>query len=267
VIYNEGEQFSAGANLGLVMFATNLAAWSQLEAMLREGQETYQALKSAPFPVIGAPSGLALGGGCELLLHCDAVQAHAESYIGLVEVGVGVIPAWGGCKELLLRAVRDRRTPRGPMPPVSRAFETISLAKVATSAAEAQELGFLGPDDGITMNRDRLLADAKAKALALAEAYRPPEPATLTLPGPSGKAALDMAVHGFRLQGKATAHDVVVGDALAGVLSGGATDPNEEVDETQLLALERHGFMRLLREPATQARIEHMLETGKPLRN
>jgi 3-hydroxyacyl-CoA dehydrogenase len=267
VIYNEGEQFSAGANLGLVMFATNLAAWSQLEAMLREGQETYQALKRAPFPVIGAPSGLALGGGCELLLHCDAVQAHAESYIGLVEVGVGVIPAWGGCKELLLRAVRDRRTPRGPMPPVSRAFETISLAKVATSAAEAQELGFLGPDDGITMNRDRLLADAKAKALALAEAYRPPEPATLTLPGPSGKAALDMAVHGFRLQGKATAHDVVVGDALAGVLSGGATDPTEEVDETQLLALERHGFMRLLREPATQARIEHMLETGKPLRN
>ncbi len=267
VIYNEGEQFSAGANLGLVMFATNIAAWGQLEAMLREGQETFMALKRAPFPVVAAPAGLALGGGCELLMHCDAVQAHAESYIGLVEVGVGVIPAWGGCKELLLRGARDACAPRGPMPAVSRAFETVSLAKVATSAAEARELGFLGAGDGITMNRDRLLAEAKAKALALAEGYRPPEPETLELPGPGGKAALDMAVHGFRLQGKATAHDVVVGDVLAGVLSGGATDPLDEVDEAQLLALERDGFMRLLREPATQARIEHMLETGKPLRN
>ena len=153
------------------------------------------------------------------------------------------------------------------MPPVTRAFETISLAKVATSAAEARELGFLGPDDGITMNRDRLLADAKTKALELAEGYRPPEPAVLNLPGPGGKAALDMAIQGFRLQGRATAHDAVVGEVLAGVLSGGATDPLDEIDEAGVLALERSGFMRLLREPATQSRIEHMLETGKPLRN
>jgi 3-hydroxyacyl-CoA dehydrogenase len=235
--------------------------------MVRAGQETYLALKRAPFPVVGAPAGLALGGGCEVLLHCDAIQAHAESYIGLVEVGVGVIPAWGGCKELLLRWQRAPRRPGGPMPPVAQAFETISLAKVATSAAEARELKFLGPDDGITMNRDRLLADAKARALALADGYVAPEPATLRLPGPSGKAALAMALHGFRLQGKATAHDMVVGEVLAGVLSGGATDVTEELAEEELLALERAGFMRLVREPATQARVEHMLETGKPLRN
>ncbi len=267
VIYNEGEQFSAGANLGLAMFAANVAAWDQIEALVREGQETYLALKRAPFPVVAAPSGLALGGACELLLHCDAVQAHAESYVGLVEVGVGVIPAWGGCKELLLRHQDAARRAGGPMPPVAQAFETISLARVATSAAEARELGFVAADDGITMNRDRLLADAKARALELVDGYLPPEPATLTLPGPSGKAALDMAVHGFRLQGKATDHDVVVGDVLAGVLSGGETDVTETVDETTLLALERNGFMRLLRQAPTQARIEHMLETGKPLRN
>jgi 3-hydroxyacyl-CoA dehydrogenase len=267
VLYNEGEQFSAGANLGLVMFAANVAAWEQVEAMVRAGQETYLALKRAPFPVVGAPAGLALGGGCEVLLHCDAIQAHAESYIGLVEVGVGVIPAWGGCKELLLRWQRAPRRPGGPMPPVAQAFETISLAKVATSAAEARELKFLGPDDGITMNRDRLLADAKARALALADGYVAPEPATLRLPGPSGKAALAMALHGFRLQGKATAHDMVVGEVLAGVLSGGAADVTEALAEEELLALERAGFMRLVRDPATQARVEHMLETGKPLRN
>jgi 3-hydroxyacyl-CoA dehydrogenase len=267
VLYNEGEQFSAGANLGLVMFAANIAAWDQVEAMVKEGQETYLALKRAPFPVVGAPSGLALGGGCEVLLHCDAIQAHAESYIGLVEVGVGVIPAWGGSKEMLLRGLREKRRPGGPMPPVAGAFETISLAKVATSAAEARDLKFLGAEDGISMNRDRLLADAKARALALADGYVPPEPATLTLPGPSAKAALDMAVQGFRLQGKATAHDAVVGGVLAEVLSGGETDITDELDEESLLALERAGFMRLVRDAATQARIEHMLETGKPLRN
>jgi len=267
VLYNEGEQFSAGANLGLVMFAANVAAWEQVETMVAEGQRTYQTLKRAPFPVVGAPSGLALGGGCEVLLHCDAIQAHAESYIGLVEVGVGVVPGWGGCKEMLLRWQREIRRPGGPMPPVAQAFETISMARVATSADEARALKFLGPDDSITMNRDRLLADAKAKALSLADSYQPPEPATLNLPGPSGKAALDMAVHGFRLQGKATAHDVVVGDALAGVLSGGDTDVTEDLDEEAVLTLERNAFMRLLRTPATQARIEHMLETGKPLRN
>lgn len=268
VIYNEGEQFSAGANIGLMMFAANVAAWNQLDELVTLGQQTYLALKRAPFPVVGAPSGMALGGGCEVLLHCDAIQAHAESYIGLVEVGVGLIPGWGGCKEMLLRWQNLQRRPGGPMPPVSKTFETISMAKVATSAAEAQELLFLREGDRVTMNRDRLLADAKARVLELAEGYEPPtEPAELTLPGPTAKAAMSMAVDGFRLSGLATAHDVVVADALSDVLSGGDTDITETLDEQQLLDLERRAFMKLVRMPATLDRIEHMLETGKPLRN
>ena len=138
--------------------------------------------------------------------------------------GVGIVPAWGGCKEMLLRQMADRRRPGGPMPPISKAFELISLATVAKSAAEAKRLLYLRPDDGITMNRDRLLADAKARALALAEGYRPPAPpAEIRLPGPTAKVALDLAVHAFARLGKATAHDQVVAGALAEVLSGGAT--------------------------------------------
>ena len=268
VVYNEGEQFSAGANIGLMMFAANVAAWSQIDQLVTAGQQTYLALKRAPFPVVGAPSGLALGGGCEILLHCDAIQAHAESYIGLVEVGVGLIPGWGGCKEMLLRWQKLQRRPGGPMPVVSKTFETISMAKVATSAAEAQELLFLREGDRVTMNRDRLLADAKARVLEMADGYEAPtESEELTLPGPTAKTAMSMAVDGFRLSGMATAHDVVVADALSDVLSGDDTDVTETVTEEQLLELERRAFMKLVRTPATLDRIEHMLETGKPLRN
>jgi 3-hydroxyacyl-CoA dehydrogenase len=267
VVHNEGDNFSVGVNLGLALFAVNIALWPQVEQTVQEGQETYKALKYAPFPVVGAPSGMALGGGCEILLHCDAVQAHAETYMGLVEVGVGVIPGWGGCKEMLTRATLNKKRPGGPMPPIAQVFETISLAKVAKSADEARDLMFLRPTDGITMNRDRLLADAKAKALELAANYTPPEPVKLRLPGPTARAALGLAVDGFRLQGKATPHDVVVSSALAGVLGGGDTDITREVDEDELLELERAAFMKLVRNPATIARIEHMLTTGKPLRN
>jgi 3-hydroxyacyl-CoA dehydrogenase len=267
VVHNEGDNFSVGVNLGLALFAVNIALWPQVEQTVQEGQETYKALKYAPFPVVGAPSGMALGGGCEILLHCDAVQAHAETYMGLVEVGVGVIPGWGGCKEMLTRATLNKKRPGGPMPPIAQVFETISLAKVAKSADEARDLMFLRPTDGITMNRDRLLADAKAKALELAANYTPPEPVKLRLPGPTARAALGLAVDGFRLQGNATPHDVVVSSALAGVLGGGDTDITREVDEDELLELERAAFMKLVRNPATIARIEHMLTTGKPLRN
>eukprot|EP01031_Cornospumella_fuschlensis_P010724 gene10724-13125_t len=156
---------------------------------------------------------MALGGGCEILLHSSAVQAHAESYIGLVECGVGVLPGWGGCKEMLTRWQTDPSLPKGPMPAPSKVFETVSTATVSKSAAEAQELHFLRPTDGITMNRDRLLADAKAKALALAESYVPPKPVDLTLPGPSGKTALVMAAEGFHKRGIATKHDLVVAAA------------------------------------------------------
>jgi 3-hydroxyacyl-CoA dehydrogenase len=267
VIYNEGSNFSAGANLGLLLFAANLAMWPEAEAMVKEGQDTYMALKYAPFPVVGAPSGMALGGGCEILLHCDALQAHAETYVGLVEVGVGVIPGWGGCKELLTRWTVNQRRPGGPMPPVIKAFETISVATVAKSAAEAGDYLFLREGDGITMNRERLLADAKAKALSMVDGYRPPEPVEINLPGPTARVAMEMAVEGFAKLGKVTPHDRVVAGALMEVLSGGDTDVTESLSEEELLALELKHFMRLARHPDTLARMEHMLETGKPLRN
>jgi 3-hydroxyacyl-CoA dehydrogenase len=267
VIYNEGSNFSVGANLGLAVFAANIAAWPEIENMVAQGQQTYRALKRAPFPVVGAPSGMALGGGCEILLHCDAVQAHAETYTGLVEVGVGLIPGWGGCTEMLHRWATLGRLPRGPMPAIGKVFETISTATVAKSAAQAKELLFLRPDDGITMNRYRLLADAKARALSLVEGYQPPEEQEFTLPGPTARQAMDMAVSGFRRLGKATPYDEVVSGALAEVLSGGETDITETLDEEAMLDLERNAFMGLVRQDGTLARIETMLLTGKPLRN
>ena len=267
VIYNEGSNFSAGANLGLMLFAANLAAWPMIEDMLVQGQDAYKALKYAPFPVVGAPAGMALGGGCEILLHCDAVQAHAEFYVGLVETGVGVVPAWGGCKEMLVRWSASPLRPRGFMPPVIKVFETVGTATVARSAPEARDLLYLGADDGITMNRDRLLADAKARALDLVDGYTPPQPPEISLPGPAARVALTMVLYGLRKLGKATPHDEVVAKVLAGVLSGDGTDVTESLTEDDLLALERRAFMELVRHPATIARIEHMLDTGKPLRN
>ena len=268
VIYNEGENFSAGANLGLAAFAANIASYDLIDQMVGGGQDTYRALKYAPFPVVSAPFGLALGGGCEILLSSDAVQAHAESYIGLVECGVGLVPGWGGCKEMLARWKQYGHLPNGPMPPVAKVFEIVSQATVAKSAQEAKELLFLRPDDGITMNRYRLLADAKAKALRLAENYAPPPPPDFTLPGPSGRAGLEIAVESFRRRGLALPHDVVVSGALAAVLSGGdKADPTKTLSESDLLALERRHFMNLFRNPASLARIESVLETGKPLRN
>lgn len=268
VIYNEGSNFSVGANLGLAIFAANIAAWTEIESLVGAGQQAYKALKYAPFPVVGAPSGMALGGGCEILLHCSAVQAHAETYMGLVEVGVGLLPGWGGCKEMLTRWASSGLLPKGPMPAIGKAFELISTATVAKSAAEAKENLFLRPTDGITMNRYRLLADAKAKALSMVDGYQVPEPpAPLALPGPSGKVALEMAVSGFQRLGKATVHDGVVSGEVAHVLSGGDTDVIKLVDEDALYDLEREAFMRLVRHPGTLARVEHMLLTGKPLRN
>ncbi|MBL8709872.1 MAG: 3-hydroxyacyl-CoA dehydrogenase, partial [Rhodospirillaceae bacterium] len=268
VIHNEAENFSVGANIGLALFAANIAMWPMIDDMIGSGQATYKAVKFAPFPVVGAPSGMALGGGCEVLLHCAAIQAHAETYVGLVEVGVGLIPGWGGCKEMLLRWQPGPRDPKGPMPPVAQAFEAISLAKVAKSAHEAKELRFLRAGDGITMNRDRLLYDAKKKALDLiAAGYQPPVPQEVRLPGPTGRTALKLAVEGFALQGKALPHDVTVSDALAEVLTGGKTDITEVVSEDQIAKLEKKAFMTLLRTGPTLARMEHMLTTGKPLRN
>jgi len=267
VIYNEGSNFSVGANIGLLLIAMKLRAWFAVRYLVHSGQDVYGTLKYAPFPVVGAPSGMALGGGCEILLHCDAIQAHAETYTGLVEVGVGIIPGWGGCKEMLLRWVQNPKRRRGPMPAVIKVFETLGMAVVAKSAAEAQALLILRPEDRITMNRDRLLADAKTRALELVDSYTPPDKPEIALPGATALAAMGMAIGGFRLSGKATPHDVTVGNALAEVLSGGQTDMTETVTEQDLLDLECQLFVRLAKNPATMARVQHMLKTGKPLRN
>ena len=288
VVYNEGSHFSAGANLGLALFAMGGGLWPEIAALVQGGQRAYNALKFAPFPVVAAPSGMALGGGCEILLHADHVQAHAETYCGLVEVGVGLIPGWGGCKELLLRyQERERKKyekdvssvtgqkriwfspPNTPMGSVRQAFETIGTAKVAKSAAEAKEIGYFRDRDGITMNRDRLLYDAKQKALELAKDYKPPQPVEdIRLPGPSGEYALNMAVTDLAKVGKATPYDVVVSASLAHVLTGGRTgDWTRKMSEQDILDLEREAFMALVHNKGTADRIDHMLTKGKPLRN
>ena len=267
VIYNENKNFSVGANIGLLAIAMKLRAWFLVGALLRYGQKTFQRMKHAPFPVVAAPSGLALGGGCEILLHSTAVQADAETYAGLVEAGVGLVPAWGGCTELLFRHAGSKCPPFGPMPAVIKTFETIGLAKVATSAEQAKDLMLLRQTDGITMNRDRLLADAKAKALSLRPNDIPVAAPQISLPGRTAFAALSMALNGFRRMGKATPHDLVVGRHLARIVTGGDTDVTEAVGEDDLLSLERQAFLALSRDPASADRVAHMLSTGKPLRN
>lgn len=267
VIHNDAENFSAGANLTLLVQAIHSQDWPAVEQLIKQGQQTYRALKYAPFPVVGTPSGLALGGGCEILLHCDAIQAHAELYIGLVEVGVGLVPGWGGCKEYLRRWLEFPRRPGGSMPAIAQAFETIGMAKVSKSAAEAKEMLFLSTIDGITMNKDRLLADAKAKALKLVQDYTPPEPASFQLPGASARAAMDVVIHNLKLAGKITDYDVEISRQLADVLSGGLCDITEPLNEDDLLNLELNAFLHLVQQPGTLARLEHLLKTGKPLRN
>ncbi len=267
VVYNEADNFSVGANLGLALFAINIAMFQAIENLVDQGQASYKALRFAPFPSVAAPAGMALGGGCEITLHCSATQAYAETYIGLVEVGVGLIPGWGGCAQMLGRAFSAKKRFGGPVPPISQVFETVSVAKVAKSAAEARDMHYLRPSDQITMNRDRLLYDAKQRVLELARDYKPPEPWQMNLPGPSGRAALNLAVEGFRMLGKALPHDVTVSKALASVLCGGVRDFTSPTTEDQILEMEKREFMKLVHTPETIARIAHMMETGKPLRN
>ena len=267
VIGNDAANFCAGANLGLALFAANLAAWKDLDDFIGLGQDTYQTLKFSEVPIVAASAGLCLGGGAEVLMHCDAVQAHSESYVGLVEVGVGIIPAWGGCKEYLGRVKEFGLVSNGPMGAVMKAFEVIGTAQVAKSADQARTMGFLGPNDRITMNRDRLLSDAKKTLIELSKDYSPPEPRTYSLPGPSGKAALELAVNDLALSGKVTPHDIVVTNALAEILTGGDTDVTDILEEDDILAMEKNAITTLAKNTDTLDRMQHMLETGKPLRN
>jgi 3-hydroxyacyl-CoA dehydrogenase len=235
--------------------------------MVRAFQRATLALKYAAVPVVVAPAGMALGGGCEIALHGARVQAAAETYIGLVEVGVGLIPAGGGTKEMLVRAVSDLPAAVDVLPFVQRAFETIGFGRVSTSAAEAKRLGYLRHSDGVTMNRERLLADARTQVLALAGGYAPPQPPTVRAGGEGVLAALKLGVHLAWRAARISDHDALIGRKLAAILSGGAAAPNTTITEQQLLDLEREAFLSLCGERRTQERIAHTLKTGKTLRN
>ncbi len=270
VVGNEAPNFSAGANLMLVLLEAREGRWDELDLMVRTFQQAVLALRYSPVPVVVAPAGLALGGGCEVALHADRVHAAGNTFMGLVEVGVGLIPAGGGTKEMLARAVARMPSPAAdPLPFVQQAFETIALAKVSASGPDAVRLGYLSAVDTFSMNRERLVADAKAKALQrVDDGYRPPPPRhAIPVGGESLEAALKLGVHLAWRAGRATDHDKTVGRALAHVLAGGAAPHPTTLSEQQLLDLEREVFLTLLGEPNTLARIEHTLKTGKPLRN
>lgn len=268
VIGSDAAVFSAGADLRVFLDTVEKGGREALGAFIDHGHRTFKAVKYTPFPVVGAAAGLALGGGCEILLHCDAIQAHAELSIGLVETRIGVVPGWGGCKEMMLRFSASTAALRGPVAPAIAAFNLIAPARVSASAFDARNLGYLRATDGITMNRSRLIADAKARALSLAEGYVAPEPPLVAMSGPSGASAIHNIIEGEALAGRATVHDGVVGRALANVLTGGpSADPLKPLTEDDVIALEREAFVDLLETPATVDRVKHMLATGKPLRN
>ncbi|MBP7126216.1 3-hydroxyacyl-CoA dehydrogenase/enoyl-CoA hydratase family protein [Myxococcota bacterium] len=272
VLGGHADNFSVGANIGLVLMAAQMGNWDMLGEMVTRLQQAGQRMKYCRKPVVTAPFGMALGGGCEVSMHGTRIQAHAELYMGLVEIGVGVLPAGGGCKELicrLLRGIPGDMKGVSRMPLIQKAFENIATAKVSTSAEMARALGFLRPEDGVSLSRDRLLYDAKQTALGLWRAgYRPPPPPDwLVMPGPDGAALFLAGLEQFGAGGFATPHDVVAGKQIAKVLTGGNVRPGTLVTEQHLLDLEKEGFLYLCGTEATQARIEHMLKTGKPLRN
>ena len=270
VIGNDAPNFSAGANLMLVLLEAQEGNWDEIDMMIRAFQNATMALRYSPVPVVAAPAGLALGGGTEIPLHCDRVQAAAETYMGLVEVGVGLIPAGGGTKEMLVRAMSQLPAPNSdPLPYVSKAFETVALAKVSASGPDALRLGYLTPTDSFTMNRERLMADAKAKALErVREDYHVPAlRSSIPVGGESVTAALNLGVHLMWRAGRASDHDKLIGQKLAHIFGGGNLPHATTVTEQYLLDLEREAFMSLLGQRKTLERIQHTLKTGKPLRN
>ena len=277
VITNDATNFSVGANLMLLLMSVQEEEWDDVDLAIRTFQGMTQAIKFSPKPVVVAPFGLTLGGGTEISLHAPALQPHAELYIGLVEVGVGLLPGAGGCKEMLLRAVDSaesiRPGGRGEsvelMESMKKTFETIATAKVATSAHEARGLGFLRDSDNITMNRERVLADAKSRALELVRAgYEPPQARTdIPAPGENILAALKMGVHLMRQGEYITEYEVKLATKIAEVLCCGNVTAGTPVSEQYLLDLEREGFKSLCGEKKTQERIQYTLKTGKTLRN
>ena len=272
VVGNQGVNFSVGANLMLMLMEAQDENWDELEMIGRYFQSSVMSLRYSLKPIVVAPFQMVFGGGCEMVLHADHVRAAAETYIGLVEVGVGIIPAGCGTKEMLVRAMdsipADMKD-ADPFPFVKRAFETIALAKVATSAEEARDLRFLREQDSISMNSDRLIADAKKQVLALAASgYVQPQQRTDILAlGTPALATLKLGVHLMKRAGYISDHDALIGEKLARILTGGDLNHATRVSEQYLLDLEREAFLSLIGTRKTQDRIAHMLKTGKPLRN
>jgi 3-hydroxyacyl-CoA dehydrogenase len=255
IIANEGENFSAGANLMLILLAAQEGDWDELNSAIHRFQQCNMALKYASRPVVAAPFARVLGGGCEMVLHSTRAQASAELYMGLVEVGVGLIPGGGGCKEMLVR-LRDPR----------KVFELIGMAKVSTSADDARALGLLHKADRISMNPERLICDAKRVALSLVSTHAPGVPlAKVAVSGEAGFAAMKIGAWMMRQGDFISDHDMVIAEKLAHILSGGRRE--QSVSEQQLLDLEREAFLSLCGMPKTQERIAYMLKNGKPLRN
>ncbi|HEY7786116.1 MAG TPA: 3-hydroxyacyl-CoA dehydrogenase/enoyl-CoA hydratase family protein [Pyrinomonadaceae bacterium] len=272
VIGNQGVNFSVGANVMLMLMEAQEENWEELDMMVRAFQSSIMSVRYSPKPVVVAPFNMVFGGGCEFVLHADRVRAAAETYIGLVEVGVGIIPAGGGTKEMLVRtldSIPKSMTDADPFPFVKRAFETIALAKVATSAEEARTLNMLDEDDTISMNSDRLIADAKKEVLALAETgYIEPQPRTDILAlGLPALSTLKLGIHQMKRGGYISDHDAEIGTQLAKILTGGDLNHPTRVSEQYLLDLEREAFLSLIGTRKTQERMAHMLKTGKPLRN
>jgi len=270
VVGSEAANFSVGANIGLVGMLAMSNMWDELEGAVAGIQNAYMRVKYCKGPVVIAPRGMALGGGCEAVMHGDLVRASAETYLGLVELGVGVIPAGGGCKEMAFRHYGS--VPSGVnanlFPFMEKIFRTIGLGTVSTSAEEARDLGYLRPTDKVHLNPDTLLAAAKKDVLALVDGgYRPPRPCTVKVPGTDGIAAIEVAAHGMRGGGYISEYDQHLAGRLGYVICGGDVPQGTERTEQEMLDLEREVFLELCHEEKTIERIQHMLATGKPLRN
>ncbi|MFO7951951.1 MAG: 3-hydroxyacyl-CoA dehydrogenase/enoyl-CoA hydratase family protein [Bacillota bacterium] len=270
VVGNQETNFCVGANVALMLMGAQSGDWDMLENAAKRLQDGLMALKYSKIPVVGAPHQMTLGGGMEVVLHCNRIHAAAETYMGQVEIGMGLLPGGGGNKELLIRLTEGLRedTKVDMLPFVQKAFEAIAMSTVATSAHHAQELGFLRKTDKITINQDHLLHDAKNTVLAMnLEGFEPPERKPIKVLGEYGLAAFKTGVQNMLWGEYITEHEQKVANEIAYVLCGGNIKPNSYVNEQYLLDIEREAFLRLLGEEKTQERINHFLTTGKPLRN
>jgi 3-hydroxyacyl-CoA dehydrogenase len=269
VIGSQSAHFGAGANIFMLLQAAQEGRWWEIEDITKSFQDMTMRLKYSDIPVVTAPYNLTLGGCCEITIHGNRAVASAESYIGLVEVGVGLVPAGGGCKEMIVRSLSENMVEADVMKASQKVFEMIAMAKVATSAKEAQDFGFLRQTDKIVMNADSVIYYAKQAALSLArEDYKPQKyKSKVKVAGKTGYTSFMLAMENMKQGGFISEHDMLIGSKVAHIITGGGVPEGTLVDEDRLLELEREAFVELCAQPKTQARIEHMLKTGKPLRN